>query len=281
MARNRKKRGDDSLSKYIFIGICFMAAFGMVFLFTVYEEPVERDLLTGCPIDKSFINKQYSFLLDTTEPLVESQLQEVSFRIEQIIRNLNTNDLIRFYSVESSQDSGIKRISINNEGQSINYYCIPDSDSWLDSPLRQQQLALIPQFLTSQAISTIDNDTVQDSSPIIDALRFIQSDDERMVVAQDIYVVSDMIENSSILSMYRPAWYENEYIRNQNIILSQRPIFRPDAQHNINILAIMRPRYSNVQNSDWASFWTHVIKGINSASSPHIKLTIERISGGL
>lgn len=281
MARNRKRKADGSLSKYIFLGICFITVLSMALLFIVYEEPVERNLLTGCPLNKSLIEKQYSFLLDTTEPLVQSQLQEVSFRIEQIIRNLKTNDLIRFYSVESSQDSGTRRLSILNGGQSINYYCIPNSESWLDSPLRQQQLALIPQFLTSQAITSIDNNTVQGSSPIIDALRYIQADDERMVTAQDIYVVSDMIENSTVLSMYRPEWYENEYLKNQNTILSQRPIFRPNAEHNINILAIMRPRHSDVQNSDWASFWTHMIKGTNPSSSPHINLTIERISGGL
>jgi hypothetical protein len=283
MSRRSNRRGSsNNISKSIFAILVALIITSIVYFVFKYEEPIERDLITGCPIDRSLVARQYVFLLDTTEPLVPSQYQEISFRIEQIIQNLKTNDLIKFYSVESNDISGVNRLSIKSIGdQSVDYYCIPDSKNWMDSPQKQQQTALIPKFLTTQALDSIDNKSVQNSSPIIDAIRYIQADDERFVTSQDIYIISDMIENSTILSMYRPSWYENEYLPNQNNVLNQKPLFRRDAQHNINIMAIMRPQHPNVQNEEWINFWTHIIKGTNPNATPHINLRFDRISGGL
>ena len=261
------------------VGIVGFSVVGLI-LFVLSNPTVQTDAF-NCPVDRSFINKKYSYIFDTTEPLAPSQMVDITNRVLANIRDLKEYDLIRFYTVESAELSGIQQVTTNidigDTTTQVDQFCMPSVSDWNSSPISQTLRQRIPEMLAINVLGEIDNESEQSNSPIIDALRYVAADDDRIIPEQQIYVISDMLENSNILSMYGANWYEDQYLLNRQRVLDQRPIFREGT--SITIFQIMRPRI-NIRQDELAQFWGQILLGTSNANNiPPPELI--RITGGL
>ena len=280
MARSRRAiNGNGSTYKLLFFSALGLVIVGSIWgFYFINDNPSPQLDAAFCPINSSQIGKSVSFVFDTTEPLSPSQYLDTQNRVKNYIKNLNEFDSVRFYSVNSSETSGISRlkISLGDGGVVINHFCMPRVGGWEQSPAQKMLASLMPELLVTEFVNAVNNDLVQNKSPIIDALRYVASDDDRIVPIQEVVVISDMIEHSKYTNMYRSGWYENEYLKNKQKFVDSRPVYRDGTK--VIVLSIMRPK-TNVQDNKWLQFWLEMISGTNQVYTVPVEFI--KITGSL
>lgn len=230
----------------------------------------------GCPIDESYINRNIAVLFDTTEPMIPSQAREIENRMSSIISGLEVFDRVAFYEVRSDERSAVRKVSLQLDSRSsnIDHFC-RQQVSWEDSPSRVRLNEELPRLISQEMLQNVEQGE-QDFSPITDALRFIAADVTGKQFPTRVIVVSDMIEHSEILSMYRPGWFDNVYIASRQSILNQRPIFPEGTE--IDVFLLNRAE-SRVQNEELQQYWAQVLTGPGAFSST--RLSFNFVAGGI
>lgn len=268
MSRRRGRRGSNK-GKLGFITLALLTVIIIagLFIYDAVYAPPKTDQLTQCPIDPSYIPRDVLVLIDTSNPMVGSQVQRLNNILNNLIQNLETYARVRVFSLDSESATGIT--------QNTATVCRGDQ-SWMDSPLQRLFSESVTGNLPNRVLSNIDNENEQDFSPIIDALRMLAEIDERNSNSLDLYVFSDLLIHTPTFSMYRNNWYQNEYIPNRQSLINQRPIFRDSA--NITLYALMRPEL-NLQNEEWREFWIQYLTGTSNLTN--VNLRFEAITGGL
>jgi len=262
------------------VGVGFIA----FFLMGTLSQQTPADLITGCPIDQSEIPVSITIIYDTSEPLVESQELEIQNRINAIVRDESQFPVaskLAVYRVESDLNRGITPVSFSLDGSGasnsgIEYFCRPRTD-WTQSPLWRRFNEQLPDAYTAALIDSVGNSGEQ-YSPLIDALRYVASSlfASSATTSNRVIIVSDLIENSAIFSMYQNNWYET-FTNNRESVLSQSPNFPSGT--SVEVLLLRRPQYS-IQSLDPSSnfqrFWESII-----AVNRNVGLTMTTVSGGL
>ena len=252
--RRKKSAG---IWKFLAISLAILSVTGLSTLiyFAITEERIQIGR-AFCPVtgQEELITENITFLFDSTESLVASQAEyRRNLLSREILEENKTNGFKRFifYELNSSEDSSINKVPILREDTELNYFCIPPEISTESENNRRARANLI-RDLAAIVERNIDS-TPQDYSPIIDALRFIgasqvgsEYDKNRLII------VSDMIENSKIISMYQDNWLSDSYQDNKRQILQQRPVFPEDTQ--IEIYQLAMPKY-NLEPVEISQFW--------------------------
>jgi hypothetical protein len=263
------------LASTIFVGLIG------VFTFDSLNAPVSSNTLTGCPNNEADIPLHVTILFDTSEPLAESQQLAVRNTLNNIINNEDEfpeYSKLSVYRVDSDLTSGIQQVSLNfdnssQDGNSITSFCRP-ATNWQQSTLAKQMAEKLSSYYAGELLGAVGNNS-EKYSPIIDALRYLGSSLIGPSTTQNrVIVVSDLIENSSILTMYESDWYK-KFDSNQSFVIDQRPIF--PAGTSIEAYVIARPRYgiqSLAPSSDFVEFWRKVL-----TSDRRADLTMELVSG--
>lgn len=262
------------------VGVGFVA----FFLMGTLSQQTEANRITGCPIDQSEIPVSITIIYDTSEPLVESQELEIQNRINAIVRDENQFPVfskLAVYRVESDINRGITPVNFSFDGSGasssgIEYFCRPRTD-WTQSPLWRRFNEQLPDMYTVAVLNSVGNSGEQ-YSPLIDALRYVASSlfASSETTKNRVIIVSDLIENSEIFSMYQNDWYET-FTDDRESVLSQSPNF--PAGTSVEVLLLRRPQYS-IQSLDPSSnfqrFWESII-----AANRNVGLTMTTVSGGL
>jgi hypothetical protein len=116
---------------------------------------------------------------------------------------------------------------------------------------------------------------VQQFSPITDALRYIAADVSGKDFVNKIYIISDMIEHSELLSMYKLDWFDNNYLPNRQSLLNQRPVFPEGSE--IEIYLLNRARYQ-IQNEELQQYWLQMLTGPGAFSNTTLRFNF--VAGG-
>jgi hypothetical protein len=232
--------------------------------------------IVGCPVDESYINKNIAILFDTTEPMIPSQAREIENRMALIISNLDVFDRVAFYELRSDEVSAVRRVTLTLGSQSteIDHFCRQQA-SWEDSPARVRLNEELPRLISQEMLQTVEQG-VQSFSPITDALRFIAADVSGKPFSTQVIVVSDMIEHSRMLSMYKSNWFENAYVPARQTILNQRPIFPEGTEIEVFLLNRAGIR---LQNEELQQYWAQMLTGPGAFSST--RLNFNFVSGGM
>ena len=279
----RQNRGDGGGFKWPAIALASTIFVGLigVFTFDSLNAPVSSNRLTGCPNNEADIPLHVTILFDTSEPLAESQQLAVRNTLNNLINNEDEfpeYSKLSVYRVDSDLTSGIQQVSLNfdnssQDGNSITSFCRP-ATNWQQSTLAKQMAEKLSSYYAGELLGAVGNNS-EKYSPIIDALRYLGSSLIGPSTTQNrVIVVSDLIENSSILTMYESDWYK-KFDSNQSFVIDQRPIF--PAGTSIEAYVIARPRYgiqSLAPSSDFVEFWRKVL-----TSDRRADLTMELVSG--
>jgi hypothetical protein len=252
--RRKKSAG---IWKFLAISLATLGVTGLSTLiyFAITEERVQIGR-AFCPVTgrEDLITENITFLFDSTESLVASQAEyRRNLLSREILGENKTNGFKRFifYELNSSEDSAINKVPILREDTELNYFCIPPQIS-TESENNKKARANLIRDLAAIVERNIDS-SPQDYSPIIDALRFIGASQVGSEYEKNrLIIVSDMIENSKIISMYQGNWLSDSYQDNKRQILQQRPVFPEDTQ--IEIYQLAMPKY-NLEPVEISQFW--------------------------
>jgi hypothetical protein len=277
---NHDSRANLKWPAIALVSTIFIGLIGL-FIFDSLNAPVPSNRLTGCPNNEEDIPLHVAILFDTSEPLAESQQLAVRNTLNNLINNEDEfpeYSKLSVYRVDSDLTSGIQQVSLNfdtssQDGNSITSFCRP-ATNWQQSTLAKEMAEKLSSYYTGELLGAVGNDS-EKYSPIIDALRYLGSSLIGPSTTKNrVIVVSDLIENSSILTMYESDWYK-KFSSNQSFVIDQRPIF--PAGTSIEAYVIARPRYgiqSLMPNSDFVEFWRKVL-----TSDRRADLTMELVSG--
>jgi hypothetical protein len=252
-----RRKKSNGIWKVVAISLALISVMGLFTL--IYIAATEEQVQIGrafCPTTgrEDLITENVTFLFDSTESLAASQAEYRRNILSREILGENKLDGFKrfiFYELNSIEDSAVNKLQIIQGDADLNYFCIPpeiSSESENNKKAREgfiRDLAVVVE-------RNIDS-TPQEYSPIIDALRFIGASQVGSAYQKNrLIIVSDMIENSKTISMYRDNWFSSSYQNNKRNILQQRPVFPEDTQIEIYLLAM--PKY-NLEPVEISQFW--------------------------
>ena len=184
MAKRRRK--GNSLF-WVFLALIFVVSTGVIatLFFFDQEQTDSRGCLAGTPKTTT----ELSILIDATEPLRNSQLENVSSLVQRKVAGLEPYDRVRIFTI-SPPDGQLLKPSFD--------LCKPNPDS-VDSSIKKRFEEL--RFRDEIEKQLRNNSGVQPFSPIIFSLGSVASQFKSEQAEREIILISDLIQNSEMLEI--------------------------------------------------------------------------------
>ena len=217
MARNQK-----SVAKIAFFSLLVVLVVGLGALLVIGSPCIDERTGCPCPGEARHDAVTLSILLDATDPYGAAQKRSVVDAVWDEVDALAEYDRVKVYSVRQTPE-------------------VPDFNRC--KPARELGKPSIENDLREALFNEFLDDSLQKlqgtrpSSPIISSLGWVASDRERDGSARRVLLVSDLIENSDVLSQYDPGWLD-DYERNRERIHDQCPMLD---ETDVDILFPTRP----------------------------------------
>lgn len=237
MARRKKK--DGSL-RWVFLVLILTVLIGIVSLLFFFDrdQPDSRGCLAAAPGAIT----ELSILIDATEPFKSTQLENVSSIVENKVAGLAPYDRVRIFTITQSFGRSLKPVFD---------LCKPDPDS-VDSPIKKRFESL--RFKREIENQLRNNSGIQPLSPIIFSLGSVASQFDSEQANREIVLISDLIQNSELLSMYSADW---ERRAGSEAVNKSRPMLKGI---DIELLWLMRPNEDR-QTKAVREWWIDYIRG--------------------
>lgn len=254
MAKSRRKKKSDRT--YLMLsGVAIAAILGV--LGYVFMNPPAALQANGCLAEQQKTNSSLSILLDTTDQYRPVQLKVIKNILYERVLELKQFDHVKVYRVDELRD-GILKAAIN--------ICKPGLDQ-LENPLFSKLKKVQFEEAIDSAFKVMEGS--KPTSPIIESISSLASDMSLAHEDKEIIVVTDLIENSEIVSMYRNGW-ESELESNERYLEKTQPTLDGI---RVRLLMLARPEVST-QNLDLKKWW---IRFLRSSGAPKVEL--EEIRG--
>lgn len=198
-----------------------VAVVGFVAVMLLWDQP-EVDPTTGCPVGRGHTAVTLTVLLDATDPFGAAQQRAIINRIWDEVDALAVYDRIRVFAV--SPGPSAPSFNLCKPGRQL-------QDSPVERRLREAQFK---EFLDG---GLREVQRTAPSSPIIASLGWVAVNRERDESAMRILLVSDLMENSEVISHYDEEW-PSFYARNRERIHDQCPMLEGI---QIDVLLATRP----------------------------------------
>jgi hypothetical protein len=202
----RRKAKKESFFVPILIGLLIVIGFG--FTYKHFENKIEVNQRTGCPISNVDQRSALSLLLDSSEPYTPVQMSNIVNRIQNKVNSLKSYDHLRIYT-----------IGVAEEELLVPHFdfCKPDPES-AESPLMRNWKAGNFEQRLRDTLGLMQGS--RDNSHIITSIGSVASELPDSYDERTIIIVSDLVENSNIGSMYSPNW--QEALSERNALLDAR-----------------------------------------------------------
>ena len=236
MPRKKKK---DSFLLPILAAAIFAAGF-VAFYVSTSKTATDDD--TGCALQTDNLGSALTILLDSTEPYSAVQLKQVSNRIVAAVEGLRPLDRVRIYTV---WDASEKLLAPYFD------FCKPDPNA-NESPILSRFKLTNFTFKLEEDLKKMQGS--RSNSPIISSLGSVAADLSGAYENRRIILVSDLIENSEIISMYPSDWLATAERKKRNIA-AKRPML---SGIHLEVLFIPRPNQpqQDVALRDW--WWSFI-----------------------
>lgn len=221
-----------------FAGI-LMAACALGLAWSLMSFDTQKTNSRGCLANGADDQTSLSILIDATEPLTSSQLENVAVIVQQKVSSLQPYDRVRFYAIKETNGQPLPPLFD---------LCKPDPDS-MESSIKKRFERL--RFRSEIENELRNNSGVQPLSPIIFSLGSVASQFESKERNRVIVLVSDLIQNSEMLSMYRSDW---ERQAESQAVNKSRPMLQGI---DLQLLWLMRPeedRQSKLLREWWIDY---------------------------
>ena len=211
---------------------------GALLALWLYDVP-SLDNRSACPLDPGYTQVSLSVALDATDVYGPAQRLSIVNSVWDSVNALEVYDRVKIYTVESGAQIPLLDL------------CRPGSNMQ-DSPAEQQLRELRFKRFVADALEQLQG--TRPNSPIIESLGWIAADHARDGSRRRILLVSDLIENSDVISHYDPNW-QAVYEDNRDRIHNQCPNLE-DIQ--LDILFPTRPDRAT-QNNDLVTWWLNYL----------------------
>ena len=203
--RDRKRSGD--IKGYLIMGlvVLLLAAAG-IYLFINEGNRVKIDQITFCPIeDKQQFGKTVA-LLDLTDPLNKAQKEFFLKEIKELKDQIPKHHSLTIYTLDEDLDlNKSRKITMCNPGT------VEDIESTYDKiSINPKEIKKRWEIGFSKQISDVVNNIMfennsQNSSPVMEMFQLIALNEFKGFKGSDneIIILSDMIQNTSEMSMYQ------------------------------------------------------------------------------
>ena len=219
------------------------------------SNPRAWDETTGCPCpgESGHTNVTLSILLDATDPYGAAQKRSIVNAVWDEVDALAVYDRVKVYTVQ--QTPATPNFNLCKPGWRLG-----------DPPIvKEWREARFKQFL-DDSLEKLQG--TRPTSPLIASLGWVASDRERDDSKRRILLVSDLIENSNVLSQYDPGWLDH-YERNRSRIHDQCPMLDGT---DMDILFPTRPSRST-QNNELVAWWLDYLQACGGRVGSVRKMT--------
>lgn len=254
MAKSRRKKKSDKT--YLTLSAVAIAAILSVIGY-VFMNPPAVQQSNGCLAEQQKANSSLSILLDTTDQYRPVKLKVIKNILYERVLQLKQFDHVKVYRVDELRD-GILKPAID--------ICKPGLDQ-LENPLFSKLKKVQFEEAIESAFGVMEGS--HPTSPIIESISSVASDMSLVHENKEIIVVTDLIENSEIISMYHAGW-ESELDSNERYVEKMQPTL--DGR-KVRLLMLARPEVST-QNLDLKKWW---ICFLRNSGAPRVEL--EEIRG--
>lgn len=235
-------RRKSNKTAYLIIAFCALIVSGLITVAVVSEStPVGSD---GCYRDKTKITNAILIFLDSSDVYSATHLATISREIFKKISAAPEGTFISVASFSLNEASPLtsKRMSL----------CVP-TKSIQDSPLFAQ---LKKQRFEETIEAAVFNDLTSDHSPIIEAIGEVMAEAPIHASNIELIIVSDLMQHSSLLSMYAQDWLKTEALNRQRIEKS-----RPSLNGvQLDLFFVTRPQEDR-QNFAVRDWWLEFLSG--------------------
>lgn len=230
MARRRR----TPVAKILALSFGAAMVCGAVLTVLLYDD-LSIDARSACPVEPGHTQVSLSIALDATDIYGPAQRLSIVNSVWDSVNALEVYDRIKIYTIEPGEQ--IPLLDLCKPGQNLQ-----------DSPIEQQLQEVRFKRFIDNALEQLQGS--RPNSPILEALGWIAADHARDGSDRRILLVSDLIENSEIISHYDPNW-PLVYEANRARIHSQCPNLD---NIRLDILFPTRPDRAT-QNNDLVTWW--------------------------
>ena len=239
MVRRRKSDG-SALHIIVIVLVIAVVLAGGVLLYL--NQPPQVDARTSCPTDGSLSKRTVAVLFDTTDHLTATQEKKIKDIVFQVVNASEIYDRILIFEVDPARD-GLLQAAFD--------FCKPSKDALGNAVLQKFNKLNFDRRLDS---IFAEADYVRPTSPIIEALGSVGASYPLNGSSKHLIIASDFIENSEILSQFRPNWIQDT--KNNKALEDRRPNL-----DGVKVSMLFIPRetidHHNREFSDW---WQEYLK---------------------
>lgn len=248
MARRRKKNP----FKWMLFSLAFIVVVAIIYLLFTFDQ--QKTDSRGCISSHASSAFGLYILLDATEPYGSSQLENISRFILSRVKELEPHDNVRVYTIKPNTSLALKPVFD---------FCKPNPQSH-DSPIAVNFEERRFRFFLERALK--DSQGVQPISPIIWSIGSVASQFSDSYRGKEIILVSDLIEHSQALSMYRSDWVS---AAGKSGVDKSRPMLRDVDVQILWLLRAQEDRQSTEMRDWWVTYLEEseaYIKGVKPIS---------------
>ena len=252
--RSRRKKTNNTLPIAIIgLVLVLLAVFSYQYAQMV-EATIQTDSTSNCRSD-GFFPRDTVILLDATEAVSQAQFEDLSNRVELVVRDSITHERFTIYFLRDEPERFQPKLVVCNPGTGANLSAATNN---LRKLMKTWQVSFrAPVKGSLQGLTEVAPST---SSPIMEMLKFVglrtfarsNSPEKRLIL------VSDMVEHTNSYSQYRDTKLDFKS-------LSKTPYFRemrPSLDEvMIDLLYIERANLAEIQGGDHvAKFWQPLVR---------------------
>lgn len=253
--RKRKKSKRKNTNYLPQVGIAIFAVLFITLFYKYFQlkgEIIQLDE-NNCRVDGLF-SRDTVILLDSTEPLSESQQVDISNRAHKLVRDSLVHERFTIYALKDDPGRFQPAMVICNPGDGQDKPEILKAKKSLRIFKNEFERPMIESF---KDMSNLES---SESSPIMEMLKFVglrtfersDSRDKRLIL------VSDMVEHTDAYSQYRDRRLDFQNLSNTPYFREMRP--RLDGVY-IDLLYLERSSLSEIQGSDHITkFWQPFVR---------------------
>ena len=249
----KKKKGSIPKAPILMIlGVLLFFVAAGVALYNSQKNKIEIDKNSFCPLEKEYINHQYTILIDATDKLPKLYSQKIKELIKDIELDMKKYDKLSIYILNDSEDNYlIEKFSMCNPGRGRDINPLIGSQKIAEYQWRKNFHKPLDKLLND-----LESLSEAKRTPLLDGLEQLMTKFKLSKVKnQTLYIVSDLMEYTKSFSMYMhgvsTAGFDSKYFDTYDIDFDNL---------ELHVILVKRDKLKKFQTRKFKSFWKNFFK---------------------
>ena len=266
--RDRKRSGD--LQGYLIMGlVVILLAAAATYLFVNEGNRVKIDSITFCPNEESEQFGKTVALLDLTDPLNKAQKEFFLKEIKELKDQIPKHHSLTIYTLDEDLDlNRSRKITMCNPGTVEDIESTYDKISINPKEIEKRWVEGFSKQISDVVNNIMFDNNSQNSSPVMEMFQLIAINEFKGFegVDNEIIILSDMIQNTSEMSMYQNALISFSEFKKNNYFSKVRTNLNNNVA--IRLFIIKRDGSRAMQEKKYfVNFWAQFFMNGNKAKN--------------